>query len=191
MTGFWSARKAAVAAEAQAEVRAAEAEAQAARDREIEQRSDEDLLDELGLPDPDTLGSGDDIRAFLAEHVPARLRNRALRSLWRSNPVLANLDGLNDYDGDFTDAGGSGIVQTTYRVGKGLARHVETLMEDEKAGEQPVLVAEAEDNSPQESVTTDAPAVAPVKVEVTHDPSPDSPASPPRRMRFSFEEDAA
>ena len=56
----------------------------------------------LGLPDPDTVVSGDDVAAFLARAVPRAIRNRALRSLWRSNPVLACVDGLNDYDGDFT-----------------------------------------------------------------------------------------
>jgi hypothetical protein len=37
----------------------------------------------------------------MREGVPEALRNRALRKLWLSDPVLANLDGLNDYDEDF------------------------------------------------------------------------------------------
>ena len=38
------------------------------------------------------------------EKVPEALRKRALRKLWLSDPILANVDGLNDYDEDFTDA---------------------------------------------------------------------------------------
>jgi len=66
--------------------------------------------------------------------VPERLRRRALRQLWRLNPVLANLDGLNDYDGDFTNAATDAPgVKTAYQVGKGLLRHVQALEEQERA----------------------------------------------------------
>ena len=36
--------------------------------------------------------------------MPEALQRAALRKLWRSNPVLANLDGLVDYADDYTDA---------------------------------------------------------------------------------------
>lgn len=85
-----------------------------------DERGDEDILRELGLPDPDSLKPGDDFRAFMASAVPARIRNRALRRLWTSNPVLANLDRLVDYDDDFTDAAMiPTILKTGYRVGRG------------------------------------------------------------------------
>ena len=90
--------------------------------------AEDELLARLGLPDPDLVESGDDIAAFMARAVPRPIRNRALRSLWRSNPVLACVDGLNDYDGDFTGDGLSGeALLTTYEVGKGLTAHVEKL----------------------------------------------------------------
>jgi len=50
------------------------------------------------LPDIDSLKYESDFTAFLQAGVPEELRNRALRKLWTSNPLLANLDGLNDYD---------------------------------------------------------------------------------------------
>ncbi len=53
------------------------------------------------LPDIDSLDGDSDYTAFLREGVPEDLKHRALRKLWRSDPVLANLDGLNDYDEDF------------------------------------------------------------------------------------------
>ncbi|MEL6197291.1 MAG: DUF3306 domain-containing protein, partial [Pseudomonadota bacterium] len=65
-------------------------------------KSDAEILEELGLPDPETLGAGDDFSGFMAKAVPEHLRRQALRQLWGSNPVLANLDELLDYGEDFT-----------------------------------------------------------------------------------------
>lgn len=125
---FWSRRKAAVEAEQRAETERSEAERAAEAREALEARSDEEILAELGLPDPDALEPGQEISGFMARHVPERLRRRALRQLWRLNPVLANLDGLNDYDGDFTNAATDAPgVATAYRVGKGLLKHVEAL----------------------------------------------------------------
>jgi len=52
------------------------------------------------LPDIDTLDRDSDYTVFMRAGVPEELRTLALRKLWRSDPVLANLDGLNDYDED-------------------------------------------------------------------------------------------
>ncbi|MDF1748944.1 MAG: DUF3306 domain-containing protein [Alphaproteobacteria bacterium] len=91
--------------------------------------SDQELAEkakELGLPALDSLGPGSDFKAFMASTVPAQLRNLALRKLWRSNPVLANLDGLIDYGDDFTDAGTVvANMQTAYQVGRGYKRDPE------------------------------------------------------------------
>ena len=118
---FWTRRKAAVKSEAEREAVAAKV----AEDRGQDERPDEEILDELGLQDPDTLKAGDDFSAFMKSAVPGRIRNRALRKLWVSNPVLANLDELLDYGEDFTDkATVIENLQTTYQVGKGMLEHV-------------------------------------------------------------------
>jgi hypothetical protein len=73
------------------------------------------------LPDIDSLEDGSDFTVFLQDGVPEALRRRALRKLWRLNPVYANLDGLNDYDEDFTLATSAlTAVKTVYKVGKGM-----------------------------------------------------------------------
>lgn len=90
------------------------------------EKSDVEILEELGLKDPDEMAPGDDFSGFMASGIPDRLRNRALRKLWLTNPVLANLDELIDYGEDFTDA--ATVVenlQTAYRVGKGFFRQEE------------------------------------------------------------------
>ena len=72
------------------------------------------------LPDIDSLDKDSDFSAFLRQGVPEEIRRQALRVLWRSDPVLANLDGLNDYDEDFTGIRTvADAVRTAYRVGKG------------------------------------------------------------------------
>jgi hypothetical protein len=117
-------------------------------------RPDEEVLEELGLPDPDTLKPGDNFAAFMARAVPARLRNRALRKLWISDPVLANLDELLDYGEDFTDA--ATVVenlQTAYQVGKGFVDKVTGLSESEseaEAGGAEELAGESAKEPPEE-----------------------------------------
>ncbi len=90
--------------------------------------SDGEILAALDLPDPDTLGRGDDFARFMARAVPSYLRNRALRRLWTSNPVLANLDRLVDYDEDYNVAAAAGgIVRSAYQVGRGMTAHIEAV----------------------------------------------------------------
>ena len=124
-TDFWSRRKAGVEAEAQVSVQAQQTEEAAVLEADQAEKTDIELLEELGLPDPDSMMMGDDFSAFMSKAVPDRLRSRALRRLWLANPALANLDGLLDYGEDFTDS--ATVIenmQTAYQVGKGMTEHV-------------------------------------------------------------------
>ena len=87
----------------------------------LEGLSDTEILQKLGLKNPDELVEGDSFKEFMSKSVPEHLRKRALRKLWLSNPLLANLDGMNEYDEDFTIA--TSALQkfaTNYVVGKGF-----------------------------------------------------------------------
>ncbi|WP_350334122.1 DUF3306 domain-containing protein [Coralliovum pocilloporae] len=133
-TDFWSRRKARVREERLKEEQATEAERLEEELALREQQTDEEILAELDLPDPDSLKAGDDFSAFMQKAVPDRLRRRALRKLWLSNPALANLDGLLDYGEDFTDS--AKVIenlQTTYQVGKGMLKHILAMEEEEAA----------------------------------------------------------
>lgn len=202
MSDFWARRKAAVQAEEQEAARLAEAEVQAERDAELAERTDEDILAELELPDPDTLQDGDDFKVFLTDAVPARIRTRALRRLWRLNPVLANVDGLVDYGEDFTDA--ACVIenlQTAYQVGKGMTEHVLELARKAEAAAaaedapepessdlalaenaQPLDMHDAPDDDAQE-------APEHIPDYDFSDLGPDEDMAPPasRRMRFAFD----
>jgi len=147
VSDFWERRKAAVRAEEAAEQRARIAAGEAGEQVRLEKKSDEEILSELELPDPDSMVEGDDFSAFLKTTVPERLRVRALRRLWTTNPVLANLDGLLEYGEDFTDAATVlENLQTAYRVGEGMSRHVAALAEQAsaEADEQRIVADESE-----------------------------------------------
>ena len=198
MSDFWSRRRAAVAAEDIAEDQAVKARAEAAFKAEQAEKSDEQLLEELGLPDPGSLQPGDDVAGFMAKAVPDRLRRRALRQLWKLNPVLANVDGLVDYGEDFTDA--ATVVenlQTAYQVGKGMQAHIDALaaqaepaVDDAEtdaddapdAGDE---IAPVDETPVRAAAEADTPAPDPEPTQVTLE---DEYAAPrPRRMRFEYD----
>ena len=143
---FWSRRKAAVLRSEELE-RVQVEEAEAAKERaELETKSDAEILEELNLPDPDTLTEKDDFSQFLSAAVPERLKRRALRRLWGLNPVLANLDGLVDYADDFTDAATVvSNLQTVYQVGKGMVERFVEGEEDEVAEEVAEAIVEPDE----------------------------------------------
>lgn len=205
MTGradFWARRKAAVQAEEAAEVAASEEQLAQAEREALEAKEDAEVLAELDLPDPDSLKLGDDVRGFMAKAVPDRLRRRALRQLWRLNPVLANIDGLVDYGEDFTDA--SCVIenlQTTYQVGKGMLAHVEEMARQAETEATEVGHSEdalqAPDETPDEAIdqpadTSEAPPAPAPEIKLTAIAETDDdetylPAPTQRRMKFDFE----
>lgn len=189
MSGFWARRKAAVEAEAHAEDAAALAAEQAAHEAQLGERSDDELLQDLGLPSPDEIGDADTVRRYLRAALPRRLKQQALRKLWSLNPVLANLDGLVDYADDFTASASAGkTFKTSYQVGKGLLAHVEAIAaSSDDVEEVPRNLA----SCPAEDETVVAEGSLPENIarmpQTTEAAQPDEVTSP-RRMRFRFEE---
>lgn len=176
----WSRRKRAVAEEVPVESAVVPP---TRKDIEPETEAEEaELLARLKLPVPETLKPGDDFSAFMAEGVPAFLRKRALRVLWRSNPVLANLDGLNDYDEDFTSPElTQKVLATAYRVGRGIVTEMSSEDESEEAVEETedtTALSDQEDENPG-TITENRIGWEPVEPEDSPDPAPR-----PRRMRF-------
>lgn len=212
---FWSRRKAKVAEEQAVEVKAAHKAVIAEQHKALEEKTDAEICEEFGLPDPDSLQPGDDIVAFMRDQIPERIKRRAMRALWRSNPVLACLDGLNDYDDDYTnlvtDMPG---VPTSYQVGKGLTAHVEELQRQKELAEgehteiaansDPEAIALTDADEPYETTAADDAGiqqethpeneyttkvvVAGSETDIQSDN--ELPASVrPRRMQFVFDED--
>ena len=199
MSDFWSRRKAAVAAEEAQDAAEVQERARAETAAELEAKTDEEILEELGLPDPSTLKPGDDFAAFLNDAVPDRIKKVALRKLWTSNPILANVDGLLDYGEDFTDAAvGAGVVETTYQVGKGMLAHVQEMARQAEEAARKALEGDEEEaiealedapeidlseEDPEPAVVLDAAYVPP---EYPSDDLHHEPAPKLRKMTFQF-----
>lgn len=186
---FWDRRRAAVKAEEEAA--AASQLPDALEEQEITDKTDAEILAELGLPDPDTMNKGDDFAAFMMRAVPEHIRKRALRKLWRSNPVLACVDGLNDYDDDYLAGSyGNAPLKTSYQVGKGLLTHV-LEMADQAAAETETGSANTLDKEEElvECCAEEDPAQAAGAVVEEQADEPEFPA--PRRMVFRFDEGSA
>lgn len=194
---FWDRRKAAVAKEAEREQAAELAEDVAAQEHALAEKPDAELLQEAGFPEPEELHSPEDIQAFLKTALPQRLKTRALRRLWRLNPVLANLDGLVDYGEDYTDA--ATVIenmQTVYQVGKGMFDKFAEAEPDESIDETPDLAPDETqdaDLAAREADANDAPAapnpdrIAPPVPQRAQEDTPVLQTPAPRRMTFQFD----
>ncbi|NNE82249.1 MAG: DUF3306 domain-containing protein [Silicimonas sp.] len=180
----WSRRKRQVVEEEKSVQKSDTPEPVAPADSEPETETEEEdvLLERLGLPVPETLKEGDDFSPFMADGVPQFLRKRALRVLWRSNPVLANLDGLNDYDDDFNSPElTQKVLATGYQVGKGFLREIVKPVLEENADPEP-----DEEDEPEEIETADSNSkdLDNPPVNTPEDPPDEEPGFRPRRMRF-------
>lgn len=99
---------------------------------QYDELNDEELLEKFKLPNPEKVKKEKGLDLFFKEGVPDRLRQIALRRVWKLNPIIRYADAdINDYHEDFTDA--ATVIEgmkTAYQVGKGyLSALVE---EDEK-----------------------------------------------------------
>ena len=115
------------------------------------------------LPPIEELTAESDYTVFLAEKVPEALRRVALRKLWRSDPVFANRDGLNDYDEDY-HAVDTAITraQTTYQTGRGHLDAFQERLESLEPAEERKLTEEGEPTTPAELPSAEKKGVAPV-----------------------------
>lgn len=96
--------------------------------------------------DLESLTYESDFTIFMKQGVPSGLKNAALRKLWRSNPVLAVVDGLNDYDEDFRIVEGvAGQFASAWKVGKGYADKAEDVAAEMR--EKSAKLAELRENS--------------------------------------------
>ncbi len=183
---FWSRRRQAVAAEEdRATRRSAEAEAEATA-AALEERSDAELLEMLGLPDPEALTPADAAR-FMAREIPARLRRRAIRHLFRAHPHLSMPDGLQDYDDDYTDA----AVNVRPDPGAWGELRARAGRLAERATEDAAPTVDDPPDDPAAAVAAEEEVAAPAVAEPLPAGEEEEAEMPPkpRRMTFRFEEE--
>ena len=103
--------------------------------------SDEELCARYELPDPEHCTDSEQLDGFFDGQVPDRLRQLAMRRLWRLNPLFRFADEMVEYGEDFTDA--ATVIpnmQTAYKVGKGYMDKL--LAEQEQADAETALSVE-------------------------------------------------
>ena len=95
-------------------------------DQEDAKLSDAELLEKYDLPDPEGVTEESGLEQFLnGKGLPGRVRQMALRRLWRLNPLFGIVDDMVEYGEDYTDA--ATVVEgmkTAYTVGKGYKKDV-------------------------------------------------------------------
>jgi hypothetical protein len=88
---------------------------------QYDELNDEELLEKFKLPNPEKVKKEKGLDLFFKDGVPDRLRQIALRRVWKLNPIIRYADAdINDYHEDFTDA--ATVIEgmkTAYQVGKG------------------------------------------------------------------------
>jgi hypothetical protein len=142
----WSARKSqiAIGEDVPDEVPAPEiAEDDVVEDEEDATLTDAELLEKYDLPDPEAVTEESGLEQFLnGKGLPGRVRQMALRRLWRLNPLFGVVDDMVEYGEDYTDA--ATVVEgmkTAYTVGKGYKKddvepeEAEALEDDSEAQE--------------------------------------------------------
>ena len=103
--------------------------------------SDEELCARYELPDPENCTDSEQLDGFFDGQIPDRLRQLAMRRLWRLNPLFRFADEMVEYGEDFTDA--ATVIpnmQTAYKVGKGYMDKL--LAEQEQADAETALSVE-------------------------------------------------
>ena len=95
-------------------------------DEEDAALTDAELLEKYDLPDPEVITEESGLEQFLnGRGLPGRVRQMALRRLWRLNPLFGVVDDMVEYGEDYTDA--ATVIEgmkTAYTVGKGYAKEV-------------------------------------------------------------------
>ena len=104
--------------------------------------SNEELAEKYEVTNPEKIDNPLDLRNILKENLPDRLKQVALRKLWKLVPAYGEISELVEYGEDFTDA--ATVIenlQTSYIVGKG---YIDKVVEKSKD-----LISD-DDNSSQE-----------------------------------------
>ena len=122
--------------------------------------SDEELLAKYGVDDPEVIEDEDKLDNLLQGQFPDRIRQMALRRMWRLNPLFRFADEMVEYGENYTDAA-TAIegMQTAYQVGKGYLQQAFDAVDD-KAGDVTAAGSEAKSlaDKEKESLTAKDPA---------------------------------
>ncbi|GHE02514.1 hypothetical protein U879_20740 [Defluviimonas sp. 20V17] len=147
----WSRRKRLSQTEESAPDPAPDTAGQEAQDAARLQEEDANRLAAEAV-DLDALRYGDDFSVFLKRGVPQMLRRTALRKFFGSDPILANLDGLNDYDDDYNNPAHR-VYNSAWDAAKGYAGKVRDLTQEANPPRDPAGDIAGDAPAPQETAS--------------------------------------
>ena len=109
-----------------------------AESEEDSRLTDDELLAKYELEDPETIEDESKLDAFLQGKFPDRIRQMALRRMWRLNPMFRFADEMVEYGENYTDAATviDGMT-TAYQVGKGYLQKAFDAVDEAPADEAP------------------------------------------------------
>ena len=100
--------------------------------------TDEELLAEYELTHPEEINDPEKLDDFFSRPVPDRLKQLAMRRMWRINPLFRFADEMVEYGEDYTDA--ATVVpdmKTAYQVGKGYFDKLFLEKDDDNESDDP------------------------------------------------------
>ena len=113
--------------------------------------SDAELLEKYELPDPTDIEEEAGLDKFFDSQIPERLRQMALRRLWRINPFFGFVDEMVEYGEDYTDA--ATVIegmQTAYQAGKGYLNQIIECEKDDESLEESISQTDQDAQADQE-----------------------------------------
>ena len=147
----WSKRKIAVARAESLEDEGAEIGVQTSEQLQLEEERQAELQANRVAAEAvniEELNKDSDFSVFMKDGVPELLKKQAMASLWRTNPIFANVDGLVDYDDDF---GSPDLIMKTfksaYQAGRG---YLDLFKEDEDVINEEVIETNLVDENDDE-----------------------------------------
>lgn len=108
------------------------------------------------LPPIESLDTDSDFTPFLADNIPEFIRNRALKILWRSDPLFGFQDGLDDYAENFRviDKLIDAATQSSYKPGQGYDQPEEADVEGDGETPEAIETVEAADPKSNDEATS-------------------------------------
>jgi hypothetical protein len=161
----WSKRKAAVKNENPAladdeslddqnQALAAEEKPEASLEAAEDDLTDEDLCAKYELTHPDQCDDPEQLDDFFNRPLPDRLKQLAMRRMWRLNPLFRFADEMVEYGENYTDAATVlPDMQSAYKVGKG---YFDKLMAEKAEAEDAVAEDAADEDNAEDAVNDEA-----------------------------------
>ena len=161
----WSKRKAAIKNENPAladdeslddqnQALAAEEKPEASLEAAEDDLTDEDLCTKYELTHPDQCEDPEQLDDFFNRPLPDRLKQLAMRRMWRLNPLFRFADEMVEYGENYTDAATVlPDMQSAYKVGKG---YFDKLMAEKAEAEDAVADDAADEDNAEEAVNDEA-----------------------------------